>query len=197
MHDRPAFDAREGFLFFQVTFSVYFFNAQEAPGRCDYSINTSKVFGCTIGQGSMHEKQAFLFFVPPRFFSPGCPLLIPQHGDILDVFLEVVPLGMTSRLVPVHNGLACPLYITCCMHPLLNCLPLHGLHKETPRASHINVLRPISMNQPVALRRTPPKPPATRMGSRLWAQAYSSNHEQSRKLGSYSTASATFAHAMN
>ena len=83
-------------------------------------------------------------------------VLTPLHGDVLGVFLKVVPLGIISWLVPAHDGFPCSLYRTGCVHPLLNRLPLNGFRQKLPGLlALLHILRPMSINRSIALRHTP------------------------------------------
>ena len=83
-------------------------------------------------------------------------VLTPLHGDVIKVFLQVVPLRITSRLVPGHDGLPCSLYGTCCMHPLFDREPLYGFHKELPGLLALfHLFLPIPVDQLIVVRHTP------------------------------------------
>ena len=111
-------------------------------------------------------------------------VLIPLHGDVLEVFLKVVPLGITSWWVPAifhapsTEPVACILFSTGC--PCMAAMnQSQAFRTSPPFPAHIDKFLDHTPPFPTNLLRTE--------WVRSWSQSHRSNPEQPRKLGIYST----------
>ena len=96
--------------------------------------------------------------------------------------------GLTSRLIPFHDGFPRSLHRPSGMLAFLDRLSLHGFHRASPcLLALLCFLRHMTIDRPVALCR-PPKISGHPKWGRSWAEARVSSPGPRRKLGTYSTA---------
>ena len=79
-------------------------------------------------------------------------VLIPLNCDIVELFLQMIPLGITLRLAPGHRSLPRSLHRPSGMHSFIHRLSLHGFHQKFPCfLAPFNSLLPMKTYRLVAL----------------------------------------------